>query len=240
MSGDETYLEAFIEKLSTLPHQLRRNLDLLRDLDAGNSLDLRELRKLQRQFILAAEEKVLQLEVVEMDYTSSEKDEGGDNDENDDMNWYGRNYASSVPTLQRPPYCVRTLNADGSTNPDGPVLVPTTRELMDYILQPQVGSGSSSGAVVDNEAVYRQITTLQRGCLQKADEKVVVAHQMFELLDAFVHRLDSDLTSMEQLLQVRWICVCVCVYIRLTKGSTYPCCPCFLTSRRESFKRVRL
>jgi Inhibitor of growth proteins N-terminal histone-binding len=195
MSGDETYLEAFIEKLSTLPHQLRRNLDLLRDLDAGNSLDLRELRKLQRQFILAAEEKVLQLEVVEMDYTSGEKDEGGDNDENDDMDWYGRNYASSVPTLQRPPYCVR----------NGPVLVPTTRELMDYILQPQVGSGSSSGAVVDNEAVYRQITTLQQGCLQKADEKVAVAHQTFELLDAFVHRLDSDLTSMEQLLQVRWI-----------------------------------
>jgi Inhibitor of growth proteins N-terminal histone-binding len=205
MSGDETYLEAFIEKLSTLPHQLRRNLDLLRDLDAGNSLDLRELRKLQRQFILAAEEKVLQLEVVEMDYTSGEKDEGGDNDENDDMDWYGRNYASSVPTLQRPQYCVRTLNANGSTNPDGPVLVPTTRELMDYILQPQVGgSGSGSGAVVvDNEALYRQITTLQQGCLQKADEKVAVAHQTFELLDAFVHRLDSDLASMEQLLQVR-------------------------------------
>jgi Inhibitor of growth proteins N-terminal histone-binding len=207
MSGDETYLEAFIEKLSTLPHQLRRNLDLLRDLDAGNSLDLRELRKLQRQFILAAEERVLQLEVVKMDYTTgSDKDEGGENDENDDMDWYGRNYASSVSTLQRPSYCVRTLNSDGSSNPDGPVLVPTTRELMDYILQPQVGGGSGgSGAVVDNEALYRQIATLQQGCLQKADEKVAVAHQTFELLDSFVHRLDSDLASMEQLLQVRGI-----------------------------------
>jgi hypothetical protein len=33
MSSDETYLESFIESLSTLPHEVRRNLDLIKDLD---------------------------------------------------------------------------------------------------------------------------------------------------------------------------------------------------------------
>jgi len=32
-SGDETYLEAFMESLTTLPHELRRNLELMKDLD---------------------------------------------------------------------------------------------------------------------------------------------------------------------------------------------------------------
>jgi len=34
-TGDETYLEAFVESLSTLPHELRRNMDLMKDLDAS-------------------------------------------------------------------------------------------------------------------------------------------------------------------------------------------------------------
>jgi Inhibitor of growth proteins N-terminal histone-binding len=33
MSGDETYLEAFVDHLSTLPQEVRRNMDLVKDLD---------------------------------------------------------------------------------------------------------------------------------------------------------------------------------------------------------------
>jgi hypothetical protein len=36
MSSDETYLEAFIETLSTLPHEVRRNMDLIKDLDKAS------------------------------------------------------------------------------------------------------------------------------------------------------------------------------------------------------------
>ena len=32
-SSDETFLEAFVEGLSTLPHELKRNLELMKDLD---------------------------------------------------------------------------------------------------------------------------------------------------------------------------------------------------------------
>lgn len=31
--GDETYLEAFVESIATLPHDVRRNLELMKDMD---------------------------------------------------------------------------------------------------------------------------------------------------------------------------------------------------------------
>lgn len=33
MSTDETYLESFIEHIATLPAEVRRNLDAMKDLD---------------------------------------------------------------------------------------------------------------------------------------------------------------------------------------------------------------
>ena len=35
--SDETYLESFIEHIATLPHEVRRNLDLMKDLDKSCS-----------------------------------------------------------------------------------------------------------------------------------------------------------------------------------------------------------
>ena len=34
--SDETYLESFIEHVATLPHAVRRNMDLMKDLDQTN------------------------------------------------------------------------------------------------------------------------------------------------------------------------------------------------------------
>jgi Inhibitor of growth proteins N-terminal histone-binding len=33
MSSDETFLEAFLDSLNGLPHELRRNMELMKDLD---------------------------------------------------------------------------------------------------------------------------------------------------------------------------------------------------------------
>lgn len=174
-SSDETYLEAFIEKLTTMPHQLRRNLDSLRDLDGSCSTDLHTLRQLHREYILAAEEKMMQLEVVEME----PDEEAGDSEsfeQTDDR------------TLLPQVFGVRVLDVDGTTAPDNPVVIPTTSEFMQYTY---------------NSAAYQQILVLQQDCLQKSDEKVAVAQQAYEMMDAQVQRLDADLYAMEQLLQVR-------------------------------------
>jgi Inhibitor of growth proteins N-terminal histone-binding len=68
MSGrrsDETYLEAFIESLSTLPAEIKRNLDLMKDLDSSGSALADELRRLQVDYVSRVEDKIGNLEVVD-------------------------------------------------------------------------------------------------------------------------------------------------------------------------------
>jgi hypothetical protein len=199
MSGDETYLESFIEGLATLPQELRRNMELMKDLDASCSRDFHKLRQLQRHFINHAEEKIItHLEVAEMDL--DENDNGQDEDyQETDGNHENtiRSYRiptsssskkekAAVPVVQ---YGVRTLNDDGTTSPDNPVTIPTTEELFEYIYD-------------QHEKEFQVIRKLQRDCLQKADEKVAVAQQAYEMVQAQVQRLDRDLAAMEQMLQV--------------------------------------
>ena len=87
-------------------------------------------------------------------------------------------------------------------SPDLEPMFPSTEELFDFVNDP---------------AKYREIKELQNDCLQKADEKVAVARQALELIDAKVQRLDHDLSAMETLLQVcdttnkRGVCVCVAI-----------------------------
>lgn len=200
-SSEETYLEAFIEQLSTLPHQLRRNLDLLKDLDGSSSADLHKLRQLQRDYILATEEKIMQLEVVEMDNGYDDGDEDEDtaskmDDDDEPSTYYKRQEVKGQQRAPKPvSYGIRVLNEDGTTtSPDNSAkIVPTTEELVEYVYRTNARLA----------AVYPLILKLQQDCLQKADEKVAVAQQAYEMMDAQVQRLDSDLAAMEQLLQVR-------------------------------------
>lgn len=63
--SDETYLETFVESLSTVPAEIKRNLDLMKDLDkSGNDL-AEELKRMQLDYIARVEEKVGNLEVVD-------------------------------------------------------------------------------------------------------------------------------------------------------------------------------
>jgi hypothetical protein len=75
---------------------------------------------------------------------------------------------------------VRVLHGDA-------VVIPTTEELTDY---------------VHDSTTYSEIQKLQTNCLQQSEEKVAIARQAYEMMDAVVQRLDNDLADMEQLLQV--------------------------------------
>jgi hypothetical protein len=70
------------------------------------------------------------------------------------------------------------------------VVIPTTEELTEY---------------VHDAATYQEIQKLQTTCLQQSEEKVAIARQAYEMMDAVVQRLDNDLAAMEQLLQVRYV-----------------------------------
>lgn len=58
MKSDETYLEAFIDHISNVPAELKRNLELMKDLDqTGNEL-FEEMTQLQHEYVKEAEDKV--------------------------------------------------------------------------------------------------------------------------------------------------------------------------------------
>ena len=104
---------------------------------------------------------------------------------------------------------VRVLNS-GS---DGPVVIPTTEELAAYIRE---------------KATYGQIERVQKEALQRAEEKVAIAHQTYSLVDSTCKRLDDDLMEMEKLLQVR-VTLCLTglnhfVKLRFDPVSSCWCC----------------
>lgn len=157
--SEETYLEAFIEGLSTLPNDVKRNMELIRDLDKTAATQAAKMRKLQQEYIYAAEQKMAGIEVV------------------------------------REGTVVLGLREAEHLEP----MFPSTDELMDFI-----------NANEDDASRYKLIKALQDECLQKADEKVAVAKQAMELIDAKVQRLDHDLSAMETLLQVGRFCIADC------------------------------
>jgi hypothetical protein len=80
---------------------------------------------------------------------------------------------------------VRVLGSSDAK--DGPVVIPTTEELADY---------------VHNAENYKQIERVEQDALQGAEEKVAIAEQTYALVDSICTRLDNDLMQMEKLLQV--------------------------------------
>ena len=72
MSSDETFLESFLDSLSGLPHEIKRNLELMKDLDKTCTTLQEDVKQRQQEYIHQAEEKVLALDVVE----SPAKDDG--------------------------------------------------------------------------------------------------------------------------------------------------------------------
>ena len=62
--GDETFLEALVEHLGTLPYQIKRNLELIQSLERTSAVDNQQLTQLYQAYLQQAETKVLQLDVV--------------------------------------------------------------------------------------------------------------------------------------------------------------------------------
>lgn len=196
-SGDETYLEAFIESLTTLPNQMKRNLELIKNLDSSCQIGSKQLQQLYQQYIQQAEEKMMKLEIVE-DYTrgntkasssSSNKKRKRTNPDDDD-----NDNDDSEQQHQQPRVGVRVLGGGDE------IIIPTTQELMSYTFDAEL---------------YEKIRALQQECLQKSDEKVATAIQTYDMVDSVVRRLDRDLECMETILQVRMRSVFTFAYVVL-------------------------
>ena len=164
----ETYLEGLIESLSTLPAEMRRNLDLMKDMDGSCSSLMEETMRLQQDYLQRVEEKIGRLEVVDGEgvrvLSANRHDNGTGGDVVDD----DEKMAAPTSTTEK-----ELL----------PVVIPTTEELMAY---------------VHESATRAQIESLRADALQQAEEKVEIANQTFELVDNMCRKLDTDLKEMER------------------------------------------
>jgi hypothetical protein len=199
-SGDETYLEAFVESVAGLPHEVRRNLDLLRDLDAKCGAGTDRLLRLQNEYVAQAERRMMDVEIV----VKRQKNQADHHQQQQPPNDSLPSSSMSVPARQGDKdgdgsYFVGVRVLGGS----GDVVIPTTMELEQYVFHDPNSSSSTSSS----PHPYDRILDLQRDLVQQSDEKVAVARQVHDRLDATVRRLDKDLAEMEMLLQV---CVCAC------------------------------
>ena len=108
-SGEErTFLESFVEHITILPNEVRRNLDLVRDLDKSCAQIVGQLREAEEAYVQRAEQTILELPLAtrkrKRDASSSAVGKGGDNSDDD----------------------------QGDDN----VIVPTTEELRGRIMNP--------------------------------------------------------------------------------------------------------
>ena len=230
-SGDETFLESFIgESLATLPHEMRRSMELIKDLDQRCQADLRQLLELQHQFLYhQAEETILsQLQVVEMmpdddndddnvgDTVAVTTDDNQEDNRDEEVKLDGKLDGSDEHhihkkrkrgTKKTKNYGVLVLKPGIATaasessippdhdpqdyNPDTDAVIPTTDELLQLIANNNNDNNNKSNN-------HGEIRRLQRTCWQLSDEKVAVARQAWERLDAHVQRLDADLLALEQ------------------------------------------
>ena len=220
--SDETFLESFIgESLATLPHEMRRSMELIKDLDQRGDRNWSRLLELQHQFLQQAEEAVLsKLQVVELMPDEEDEEEGVDVEEDNSKNSSAKRKKGShqqqgvLERKQSPKkkYGVLVLKSDGTSfdpdhyNPDTDAVIPTTDELFQLILTSQQDNAmssnktkkdSSASATSSNITTYNEIRRLQQACRQTAEEKVAVARQAWERLDAQVQRLDADLLALE-------------------------------------------
>ena len=86
-------------------------------------------------------------------------------------------------------------------------MIPTTSDLFTYTYSDTYPEIRRLQVSTDYIILALPVLTARRGdeqksCLQKADEKVAVAQQAYEMIDAQMQRLDTDICSMEKILQV--------------------------------------
>jgi hypothetical protein len=201
--GDETFLEAFVESVSTLPHEAKRSLELLRDLDARSGAEAERLLRLQNEYLEEAERKMMGLEVVVKERAAKKRPRPERERGSEEEGGAGEAQEQEAPGERSYFVGIRVLGGGESAGgPPREVVVPTTMELEQYLHQEQPGSAPESTGSAP-ESRYDQILDLQEDLLQLADEKVAVARQLRDRLDGIVARLDRDLVEMERLLQVR-------------------------------------
>jgi len=219
MSSDETYLESFIESISTLPSEIRRNLVHIKSLDKSYKSIVDELREREEDYLHRAQEIITRLPVRSAE--DHHADGGGKR----------QKLAASATEDGASPLPIRT-DDDGTTTDDQPTRPPPssppplTRGTDDdapsstahYPVEPRYGvpvplphdpastalvvpTTEELRAMVRDRAALVAIAGLRRDARLYSEEKIAVADQTFQVVDEAVRSLEVDLEKFEAYLK---------------------------------------
>mmetsp|Transcript_11820 Transcript_11820/g.14701 ORF Transcript_11820/g.14701 Transcript_11820/m.14701 type:complete len:355 (-) Transcript_11820:592-1656(-) len=208
MSNAETFLESFIEKISTLPSEMKRNLAHMRSLDRACSKVVQELRDSEEDYLEHAynsinqfsvhqnhehdenkKKRKIQTDCSEQNLEDSDKDENREKDSdddddktsshNDDFFWH--NPKQGIPVKTK-------VKSSSSSSPEEKTIlvIPTTEEL---------------NSKIRNHQELFNIAKLRTDARQLIEEKCSISDQTCLLLDAHIKRLDDDLEKFQSVLK---------------------------------------
>ena len=180
-ADDEDTVDEAIKLIATLPAELRRNLDLLKDMDGSCSFLMEETMRLQQGYIERVETKVGQLEMVE---TSDNEDGVGLRVlSSSSGTTAGTGTATATATATKVD-CDNdnnnNTNDDGNTTTRSDVVIPTTEELLRYIEEPET---------------LARIESVRNDSLQQAEEKIEIAKQSYKMIDNVYRKLDEMIAN---------------------------------------------
>lgn len=195
--SNETYLEALVEEcLTPLPYQLKRSLELLQDLNRSCTADCERLRHQHAEYLAVVEEAILggvdvttkdevagiKLPAITLAGKSKKKPRYGAED---------RNYDIIRPTTDEwIEYAYQAVAAQQKLQ-EQQKIPPHPHSVMNQPLSISRTPDSSE----EQPDRYTQILQLQQHCLQKTDEKVSVAQQALDWVNAVSSRISDDLEN---------------------------------------------
>lgn len=193
VTSDETYLESFIEQIQTLPSEIRRNLDLMKDLDGTCSTKLQQMSEQQKIYIEKIESKLDGLQVIDGKGIRIPK--------NKEQEQSSKKSSSTSKKSTKKKKCKDDDENEGNDDDDDYIVIPTTEEFLRYIHQNDDENNEEDSSSAEERVVsLSQIKEIQQDCLQQAEEKVMISKQTYRLVDNICRRLDIDIQHMEKLL----------------------------------------
>jgi len=186
MSSDETFLESFIESISTLPSEIRRNLGHVKSLDKSYISIINELREKEENYLRRSHDIIQSIPVQSAQdankrqkVVASAEREGELVDETKVFEDVKQKEENSFVEVK---HGVAVDSPSGETY----LVFPTTEELRAKIQDPLTLVG---------------IAKLRRDAKQHVEEKLSVAEQTFLIVDSTLKRLDADIKKFEGLLK---------------------------------------
>ena len=217
MTSDETYLESYLESISTLPSEIRRNLGLLKSLDQSCSVQVKELRHVEESYLKRAQDTIHAIPVESRPRGAKEEEEGHSKTSSSTRT----RTSTAAPNPNTPKRNRNEKDASGddekddeerSTAPRDDETIPTNV----WAQPPQHGAvlpkpdGSTTlllptteefRSYVEDPTALLRMALLRRDTRQFQDEKIAVADQTHSLVQEAITRLDADLEAFETLLK---------------------------------------